>query len=473
MTTTAPLQGLSDAAFAALMAASPPRFPWAVAVSGGADSVALMVLCARWAAREEHPRPLVLTVDHGLRPEAARDAESVARWAASYGLDCEILRWQGHKPETGLQAAARRARYRLLGAACRSRGITCLLTAHTEEDQAETFLLRLGRGSGVTGLSAMAPRAPLPDPDYRDIELVRPLLTVSRSRLRETLRRAGQEWIDDPSNEDSRFARVRMRRLLPLLAEQGLTPRQLAATAARLGRARQALEVMTDQVCAQAARFDPAGYVRLEGSALCAAPEEVGLRVLARLLKAVSGAVYPPRLQRLERLYACLVARGARGGSAFRGATLAGCRVISTGRDGSVLITREWRALNRHQKTLTGTVSLCGASRLVWDNRFEVCLEAPAGPGGLEGEVRALGRSGWQVLRADLDQGRAICDPAALPPHRVPAAVRPTLPALWVGDDLAAVPHFGAVRPHVLPSSLPAGALKMTARFHPEWAAAL
>src|SRR4051812_31715764 len=188
-----------------------------LAVSGGPDSVALMWLAARWrAARKRGPRLIAVTIDHGLRPEAAREAREVKALARSLDLPHRTLRWTGSKPETGLPAAARQARYRLLGKAARAFGATHILTGHTRDDQAETLLMRMARGSGVAGLAAMARQS-----QREGVVLARPLLQLSKSRLVATLTGAKLGFVVDPSNRDLSFTRPRFRALMPALAAEG------------------------------------------------------------------------------------------------------------------------------------------------------------------------------------------------------------------------------------------------------------
>ncbi len=328
-----PAARLQPAEFDRLMQAVGPfesRPRVAVAVSGGSDSMALALLAAGWAARRGGAITAI-TVDHGLRPEAAAEARQVGRWLRARGITHRILRWRppdGALPG-GLQAAARAARYGLLTDWCRRQGVMHLALAHQQEDQAETLLLRLARGSGLDGLAAMAPIA-----ERAGVRLIRPLLAVPRARLRATLAEAQQTWIDDPSNDDPAHARIRLRRLLPALAAEGLDAARLAATAAHLARARSAIDDAVAALLAEAAAIFPAGYVRLDAAAMKAAPAEVSLRALARCLMVVGGSAYVPRLDRLERLHG-KVRAGALGG----GATLAGCLVVPRG--GAVLICRE------------------------------------------------------------------------------------------------------------------------------------
>lgn len=296
-------------------------WPGAVAVSGGGDSLALMLHLAEWAKAEKKRAPIVLTVDHGLRADSAKDAAKVLRAAKKLGLEAHVLTWKGAKPSADIEAAAREARYRLMGAWCRSVGVKALYVAHTLEDQAETFLLRLARGSGLDGLSAMQKIAPFPLPGFGELKLARPLLDEPRAGLRSFLKKHGMRWSEDPMNEDPRFARVRIRQSWPELEALGLTPRRIADAAAHLSRVRAALEQATETLLTQGCRFED-GNALLDGAALAAAPREIGLRALAAVLGHVSGRSYRPRFERLERLFDS-VASGTLG----HGATLHGCRI--------------------------------------------------------------------------------------------------------------------------------------------------
>jgi tRNA(Ile)-lysidine synthase len=291
-----------------------------VAVSGGGDSVALMYLLKDYARARKLEPPIVLTVDHGLRKQSARDAKQVVAWAKQAGLKAHVLTWRGAKPENGVEAAARDARYRLMGDWLAKKKITTLHVGHTQDDQAETFLLRLARGSGLDGLSAMQPDAPWPVEGY-DLTVSRPLLGIGRDALRAHLTARGQAWLEDPMNDDTAFDRVKIRKAREALAEAGLTAARIAAAAAHLGRARAALEVVTGAVLARASRRVPKGFV-LDPAALIAAPREVGLRALAALLMTVSGQPYRPRFVALERLLGKIA-----GGSLGGGVTLHGCHI--------------------------------------------------------------------------------------------------------------------------------------------------
>src|ERR1700687_4415205 len=213
-----------------------------LAVSGGPDSIALMWLAARWRrALARGPRLIAVTVDHGLRSEAAREARDVKRLARTLDLPHHTVRWTGAKPKTGLPAAARAARYRLLAQAARASGATHILTAHTRDDQAETLLMRMLRGSGIAGLAAMARQS-----ERDGVLLARPFLHVSKSQLIATLKKAKLGFADDLTNRDPSFTRPRLRTLMPVLAAEGGDARNLARLAPRLARANQAVEVLVD-----------------------------------------------------------------------------------------------------------------------------------------------------------------------------------------------------------------------------------
>ena len=308
-----------------------------LAVSGGPDSVALMWLAARWRRGLAHgPLLTIVTVDHGLRAEAAREAREVRRLATGLGLTHRTLRWRGAKPKTGLPAVAREARYRLLAEAARKAGASHVLTAHTRDDQAETLLMRMLRGSGLAGLSAMARLT-----ERDGVVLARPLLDVPKSQLIATLKRAKIGFADDPTNRDTAFTRPRLRALLPQLAAEGGDSRSLARLAARLSRANAAVEVLTDgaeRFLQLRARGDApqAGGRSFEAEAFALLPEEVRLRLLLRAVNAL-GHEGPAELGKVETLLVALdqaVAAGPRAaahGRAILKQTLAGALISLAG----------------------------------------------------------------------------------------------------------------------------------------------
>ncbi len=275
-----------------------------LAISGGPDSTALLLLAARWrAARKRGPALVAVTVDHGLRPESKREANAVKTLARSLGVAHRTLRWAGRKPKTGLQQAARAARYKLLAAAARQAGCRHVLTAHTLDDQAETVLIRLARGSGVSGLGAMARSS-----ETEGIALIRPLLDIPKARLIATVKAAGVPFADDPSNRDPRFTRARLRGLLPALEREGLVPRRLALLARRVRRADAALEAAVEQAMAVLAPqpWPERGPINFAAGAFFRLPAEVGLRLLGRAV-ARTGDEGPVELGKLEALHTGLI----------------------------------------------------------------------------------------------------------------------------------------------------------------------
>jgi tRNA(Ile)-lysidine synthase len=293
-----------------------------LAVSGGPDSVALMWLAARWRrGLKRGPRLIAVTVDHGLRSEAAREAREVKRLAKTLAIEHRTLRWTGTKPKTGVPAAAREARYALLAKAARASGATHVATAHTRDDQAETLLMRLLRGSGIAGLGAMTA-----DTAREGVRLARPLLGLSKAQLVATLEAAGIGFADDPSNRDPAFTRPRLRALMPALAEEGADARTMARLASRLARANAAVEVLTDgaeRYLTLTDRNAPLGGY--DARAFAGLPEEIRLRLLKRAIDRC-GHEGPAELGKVEALLAALD-RAASDGQTRLKQTLAGAAI--------------------------------------------------------------------------------------------------------------------------------------------------
>lgn len=377
---------------AAALAPLPPG-PVGVAVSGGSDSLALLL------ALHATGRPVAaVTVDHGLRPASAAEAAAVAALCATRSIPHDTLRWTDHPATGNLQDNARTARRRLIAGWAAARALPAVALGHTLDDQAETFLLRLARGSGVDGLAAMAPAT-----TAEGLPWLRPFLTLRRATLRDWLTSLGVPWADDPSNADPRFDRVRARAALPHLAGLGLGPDRLAATATRMARARAALEAGTATLAAACLAPGGAGDLLLDPIPFAAAPEELRLRLLAGALGWTSGARYPPRLASLETALARLPALG-------QGLTLHGC-VLRPYRD-RVAIRRE----------PARAAPAVPAETRRWDGRW--LLETPPPGPGLH--IAALGPRGFATLR---DR-----------PAPAPRETLLTSPALWDGDRLVAAP---------------------------------
>lgn len=387
----------------------------ALGVSGGPDSMALAVLAARWA-RARGGRAVALLVDHGLRPEAAGEIALAAAALRPLGVEARLLKVAAPAPARGKPAWARAERYRLFIQAMREIGGLHLLLAHHRDDQAETLLLQLARGSGVKGLAAMP--AVRPGSDFR---VVRPLLAVPKARLIAAAAAADLPVADDPSNRDEAYARTRTRQAL---AETGDAAR-LAETARRLASEDRALEQWTAALAARALRLSPLGLIEIDRAHLTAAPDAVALRLLARAAHAVGGRSAPPRQARSGAALAALRA----GGACRR--TLAGAMI-----DADAARVRIWRTPDgKNVKPPVLALDAVRESRFapVWDGRFRVFVEGPAPAGAV---VAALGYGGLRSVEA-----------MAAPPDWLGAAPRRALiglPALWSDRELLAAATIGA-----------------------------
>ena len=288
-----------------------------VAVSGGPDSMALLELAARWraeaAAGAVRPPVFAATVDHGLRPDSLAEAQMVADFAAARGVPHAILHWTGDKPHTRLQERARAARYALLAEEARRVGADFILTAHHADDQAETILMRIVRGSAIAGLAGMAVMSP-----REGLTLFRPLLSVRKSALVAYCEAQGAPYVRDPSNDNPRFGRTGARRLALMLEAQGLGPGEWARLARRAARAEAALAAAAEAALAQL----PAGPAPM--TMLASLPEEIAMRCLAARVRGAGGAQIV-RLERLESTWEKL--SDAHRASRALALTLAGARI--------------------------------------------------------------------------------------------------------------------------------------------------
>lgn len=365
----------------------------AAAISGGPDSVALMRLLVPWCA-ERLGRFTALTVDHGLRAEAADEARQVGAWALALGADAVTLTWRGQKPASGLQAAARAARYDLLLDWCRSNGVLHLALGHQADDQRETVAMRQSRLKGdaaptlgLAGMSLVAPRG--------GVRLLRPLLQTPRSVIIDFLRALGQDWIEDPSNDLETYERIRWRRgRLGALPDLG--------TIRAAGRARQGLESAAAGLLARSATIVAAGHAFLDPAALSAADPEVSSLAIGQVLTAVGGTSYRPAAAALLRDLQGVLVDG-------RTRSLAGC-LLGRWR-GRVMICRE-------AARTAGSLRLATPGRHIWDHRFAIDLSEGA-PRDLT--IAALGETGLR----DLD----VVRDASLDLGAVPAPARASLPA--------------------------------------------
>jgi tRNA(Ile)-lysidine synthase len=293
-----------------------------LAVSGGGDSMALLHLARAWAA-ENNCELFVATVNHGLRSEAHAETEMVQRACKRMGIKCTTLTWSGWDKAGNLQDAARRARIDLINAWAQNIGLNAVATGHTADDQAETFLLRLARGSGVDGLSGMATLR-----ERDGMIWFRPLLTFRRAELRRFLKSKRVKWVDDPSNDDDSYDRIKMRKAQSALDALGLTIDRLVETTTRMSTARRALERITKSHAHEVTTPTRFGTVKIDIEAFNQLPLELRYRLFAHALKWVSGSIYRPRFDALLESAAKL--------SNAQDHTLLGCHVLTDGKTGEV-----------------------------------------------------------------------------------------------------------------------------------------
>lgn len=354
---------LSQSEFDALMRRCGPFEPapqLAVGVSGGADSLALTLLLQTWV-ESRGGRLTALTVDHGLRLGSAEEAIETGRVLTARGLRHVVLRWCHDGPRHGVQAAARAARLQLLSDWCAREGVLHLALAHHAADQAETLVQRLWSGSGLAGLAAMAPVREL-----AHCRLLRPLIPIPPERLRATLQQGAVPWLEDPSNDDSRFGRVQARRFLRTREEPLRTRNAALGAAQALGAWRGRLDVACAELAAEACRLHPLGYVELLKPRLLAAPPVLVERLLRGLFQAVGGTAYPMSEREARAARGWLIDMPGQVPFADRPRWMqrfvAGRCMMMRSEDGRWLICRERRDL----PTL-----LCeGPGPWLWDGRF-------------------------------------------------------------------------------------------------------
>ena len=333
----------------------------ALAVSGGADSLALLYLYNNW--RNEHAstqRCMVLTVDHQLREKSAEEAKGVAEICKKIGISHKILVWDEEKPTSNIQAKAREKRYALMESEMTKAGIEYLLLAHHKNDQAETFLNRLARGSSVYGLASMVKNS-----DYGRIKLIRPLLDISKEQLIATLKAVGWTWYEDPSNFDQKYLRSRIRKLIPDLEDVGITVEGLTETAKRMQRVVNALNFATENLLKSAVEQHPAGPLRINIKLIRDAPQEIVLRLLSKLICAIGGNKYVPRFEKLEKVYLAITSED---GQNFKAITIGGVQFYVDEQDPEkIWLFREYGS--GIEKRILKPGESC-----FWDNRFQIEL---------------------------------------------------------------------------------------------------
>ena len=321
----------------------------AVGVSGGADSMALAVLLSEWAA-SQGGWVTALIVDHGLRSNSGTEAASVFDTLKKLRIEAVILPWAPDGVSSGIQAKARTARYQLMENWCRNANVLHLAIAHHADDQAETVLMRLQKGSGADGLAGM--------PHARELmhcRIIRPLLDVRKKTLVSFLETRGIPWIEDPSNIDPKYARTTIREGIKL---DGLDVDGIVQSASRYARVREAAEMTAAAWLARHADLRTSGYISLNCDALFAAPEDIQLRILSRVATVIGGKVYPPSITSVERLQEKLHSDSP--------ATVSGA--LFQPEDGCLFAYREVRNLPKPQTIKTRS--------MLWDGRFKVSVDS-------------------------------------------------------------------------------------------------
>lgn len=378
----------------------------AVACSGGSDSMALTLLLKEWCEAKNISLH-ALIVDHKLRAESAHEAIIVSERLTRLGVRSHILSDVPQLIESNIQGQAREFRYRLLSQWCEDNKVRYLAVAHHKQDQAETFLMRLGRGSGVGGLGAMRPQENL-----MFVTLLRPLLGTDKEALVRFLRQNNIDWVEDPSNQKEKFGRVRMRALSDKLEQEGITADRLSKTASMMRKSQEALDWSMRQVLAGDLQVYDVGAFSVSLNALFSMPEVLGLRLLSLLLKASAGQEYPPRLIKVEKLY-----------SALKSAVGTNFSVTSFGAQlrlrGNIL----W--FGREVDKVSPFISL-GEKFSEWDGRFDVYHNSDFSNLNLA----ALGMNGWKQWASEFGKDKADCI--------YPSFIRQTVPALFSDDKLIA-----------------------------------
>jgi tRNA(Ile)-lysidine synthase len=380
--------------------------PLAIAVSGGPDSMALA-----WCART-YQNIIAFIVDHQLRPEATQEAEATQQRLAMIGIKSEILRWD-HPPVTSrLHITARKARYDFLIEACHRHTISTLLFAHQQEDQAETVLMRLAKGSGVDGLAGIPA-----DSMLEGVRIVRPFLNIPKLRLIATCRNVDISFIDDASNHSEKFTRGRLRKIMPLLKSEGLTIDRLTDLAARATEARSALDFYTHKFLTEFSTRDDYGVIRINRATLCDVPTETVRRAFTLALHDIHPTDYPPEYAALNR-----VLDDVRSEDDITPRTLHGALISAT--EKQITVMREVSAITDAVPAIPNTDTL-------WDQRWRVHVTTD------NAVIRPLGNPSHEVLdtvaptlRKQVPQGRA----------------RASLPALWRDDQLVGVPQAVLIR---------------------------
>ena len=388
--------------------------PIALAVSGGPDSTAMMQIAAL-SKKLKNNKVTVIVVDHGLREESKNEANIVGQNAKLLGFKFKILKWDGVKPKTRIQEIARKTRYKLMTSWCKKKGIEKLFLAHHLDDQVETFLMRLGKGSGVDGLAVMNYVT-----EISSLKLVRPFLEIPKTRFIKILSITNLEWISDPSNFSSDYKRSRIRKILPILSKEGINSKQIGLVIKRMRSAKDALNTQTNILLKKyLSNVDNVAYFLNKELLKDVKEKEILLRVLEKIFMNISGSIYPPRRNKLENIISWILKNNN-----IKAKTLTG--VVVRKRKSELIFYREpddcYKSVNI--RPLTSRYSC-------WDDRF--FLKANKSN---DLQIRALGDVGIKILKEEKILKRQGF-------QNVPLSAWKTVPGVWSKKRLISVPTLG------------------------------
>lgn len=375
--------------------------PVAVAVSGGPDSLGLLILANKWAKKHQN-KIIGLTVDHKLRPDSTKEALDVQKYLQSLNVEHHILTWEGPKPNTHVQEYARFARYQLLKEWCKTNNVSFLLLGHHRQDQEETFWMRLASGSGLDGLSGIKTKTVIDG-----ITLIRPLLQFSKEQIKQVLKEINATWINDPSNHKPSFFRSRFR---DFVREEGLNQNRLINVMHKLSIDSDFIHENLCNAIEQVVRLHESGYITIDKKAFSSLHIAISQRLISHLMMWFSGSNYPPRNEKVVGVIEKL-----KMGKPFTAGS-----IHWSPKKNLFVLKRE---LNKNQTAL----SLNSIKNdLVWDHRFIVKANIREVLGD-NTDLAPLGRQPW--LRKEIQTD-------------IPYSVWPTLPSLWQNAKIVSVPHL-------------------------------
>ena len=385
----------------------------AIAVSGGVDSMVLMNL-AKESDSLNDKNVFILVVDHGLRAESKQEAKFVKNEAKKLGFPTRILKWKGSKPNKRIQEEARNKRYSLLINFCRENNINNLYLAHHLDDQIETFLFRMFRGSGLQGLTSFSSSY-----ERNGLTLIRPLIDTPKSELISYARRKKINWVEDPSNENQKYDRVKLRKVLPLIYKEGFDKKVFLKSVKKLRLANQALDQITKEFVLQYVIINKNISVFINQELFLTAPEDVQLRVLQNTIRIFSGErYYSPNYLKILNLM-----NWARNDNDISAKTLGG--TIFRKRKGGLILYKEVKKLNDIKP-----IKLSKSKYKAWDNRFLIKINK-----SVKGEISYLGNEGVKILKSKKILGKKGF-------NGIPLTALYSIPAMWDGKRLISAPFF-------------------------------